>query len=111
MALGKKFSMFLMFLGINAYADEQGIENTIEVKDEIESATAVDSSDSGYIHFGNYTQNPYIGMPSLGGTQSISAKDNSESSLLAQLFENGTWNSLGATRYVDQKSFNNIAMP
>lgn len=107
MALGKKFSMFLMFLGINAYADEQGIENTIEVKDEIESATAVDSSDSGYIHFGNYTQNPYIGMPSLGGTQSISAKDNSESSLLGQLFENGTWNAFGAASYVEQNSFNN----
>lgn len=81
----------------DAYADD-----TLAKIDNDEDLTP----SATYIGREAYTQNPYLGMPSLGGTQRV------ESALLNQSvaqkwFADGTWNVIGEASYVNINGNNN----
>ncbi len=60
-----------------------------------------------YIDRQAYLQNPYIGMPSGGGTQDIIESQFNADSSARKLFSDGSWNIMGAASYVDQNGTNN----
>ena len=74
-----------IFLVIHlSYADEQLNTETINQHQLVESSSATQSQD--YISRGNYIQNPYIGMPSAGGTQELSESDFSRDNIAKKWF-------------------------
>jgi hypothetical protein len=77
----------LILLGNYAIADG----DTVAKAEDNEDLTPAGS----YIGRNAYTQNPYIGMPSLGGTQNISESALVTHNFAEKLFADGTWNVMG----------------
>lgn len=103
---GKKLlSVILITMCGFSYADEQQVEQVLVQDKEIESQP--ETADTGYIFRGNYIQNPYIGMPSGGGTQNISESEFTRDNVAQKWFTDGTWNVFGAASYVNQNGANN----
>jgi hypothetical protein len=67
------------------------------------------STNNSYIDRAAYIQNPYIGMPSFGGTQSVSESALVNQSAAQKLFTDGTWNVIGEATYVNIQGGNNFA--
>ncbi len=65
------------------------------------------SSSGNYIARGNYLENPYLGMPSGGGTAEIAESQLQTMNAAQKLFSSGTWNVFGAYSYVNQNGANN----
>lgn len=89
-----------------ALADEQLTTEAVDQAKAIES-TPVAAEEPSYISRQAYTQNPYIGMPSGGGTQDVSESDFARDNVAQKWFADGTWNVFGATSYVNQNGANN----
>ncbi|TXI91370.1 MAG: hypothetical protein E6Q33_10540, partial [Neisseriales bacterium] len=103
---GKKLlSVILITMCGFSYADDQQVEQVLVQDKEIESQP--ETADIGYIFRGNYIQNPYIGMPSGGGTQNISESEFTRDNVAQKWFTDGTWNVFGAASYVNQNGANN----
>ena len=62
-----------------------------------------------YISASAYIQNPYIGMPSLGGTQNIAESQQEKQNIAEKWFADGTWNVIGEASYVSQNGVGNYA--
>ncbi len=62
-----------------------------------------------YISPNTYTQNPYIGLPSLSGTQTISESQTSSQNVAQKWFEDGTWNVIAQASYIGTPGANNYA--
>lgn len=60
--------------------------------DSNESIPVVVNQNAGYITTGNYLQNPYMGLTSKGGTQTISESQFVSQSFAGHVFADGTWN-------------------
>ena len=56
---------------------------------------------ASYISTHAYTQNPFIGLPSLGGTQYISESISARHNVAQKWFADGTWNVQGVASYLD----------
>lgn len=100
----KKYLFYLVpsFFASYSYADGQLTTET-KNQDSIEQQYQSDQ----YISPSGYTQNPYIGMPSGGGTKNTSESDYANDSVAAKLFNDGTWNVWGGASWVDQNGANN----
>ncbi len=101
----KLLPVILMVASGFSYADEQQTDQVVTQEKEAESQP--ETTDNGYIFRGNYTQNPYVGMPSGGGTQNISESEFARDNVAQKWFTDGTWNVFGAASYVDQNGANN----
>ncbi len=64
---------------------------------------------ASYISSTGYTQNPYVGMSSGGGTFNAQESQIELQSLVSKWFNNGTWNVFGAANYVDVNGANNYS--
>ncbi len=85
--------VLLAFLAARALADGQLVT---EVEEEKAALEDVASPPPDFIRAQAYIQNPYIGLPSAGGTQQKS-----------ELFSDGTWNAYAAASYMNQQGSNN----
>lgn len=63
---------------------------------------------STYISASSYIQNPYVGMPSGGGTQTVAESQLEVQNIAQKWFSDGTWNVIGEMSYVDQGGANNF---
>jgi hypothetical protein len=61
-----------------------------------------------YINPGAYNQNPYINMPSLGGTQYVAESAKLNQNFAEKLFADGTWNVMGDASYVNSQYISNF---
>jgi hypothetical protein len=79
--------------------------------DEVDDAHAAEANEvpaaASYISATGYTENPYIGMPSGGGTQNVPESQMEVQNIAQKWFADGTWNVFGAASYVDQAGANN----
>lgn len=80
---------------------------TAETNEINESSVEVSEVSSDYINRQAYIQNPYIGMPSGGGTQNIAESQYVGMTAAEKLFTTGSWNVFGAASYVSQNGANN----
>ena len=60
-----------------------------------------------YLSPQSYLQNPYIAMPSGGGTQTVRANQLAQQTIWQQWFTDGTWNVMGEASYISQNGGNN----
>lgn len=74
---------------------------------EEESEEQANSFSSSYLSSRNYLQNPYWGLPSLGGSAAITESQTTTKSTTQKLFSNGSWNAMGVASYYDQNGGNN----
>src|SRR6185437_15965463 len=92
----KKILLCILILLVN-YAVADG--DTIVKAEENQDLTPAGS----YIGREAYTQNPYIGMPSLGGTQHVSESAMASQNFAEKLFADGTWNAMGVASYINSQ--------
>ena len=81
--------------------------NTYGLTPEEESQEQTTTVASGYLSHGNYLQNPYLGLPSQGGTASLSESQIASDGIAKRIFGDGTWNVMGVASYYDQNGGNN----
>lgn len=96
----KKIIIFILSLiSSSIFADGDTVTNAEENEDL--------SSNGKYISKKSYTQNPYISLPSYGGTQSISESAQANQNIAEKLFADGTWNVLGEATYLNLQGASN----
>lgn len=88
-----------IIMSSTAFADGETIEKAEEKEDL--------STNNSYIAREAYIQNPYVGMPSLGGTQNIGESELANQNISKKLFNDGTWNVIGEASYVNIQGINN----
>lgn len=96
------FMISLSFFSGYLYADEQSLST-----DQQNIESAIEPTNNNYISKNAFTQNPYIGMASGGGTQDVSESQYYNDNVAQKWFRDGTWNVYGAASYVDQNGYNN----
>lgn len=99
----KIFITTFCFLSTTAFADDD-LTAHAALGDQIEELAPANT----YISASAYIQNPYTGMVSGGGTQSISESQLEIQNVAQKWFADGTWNVFGAASYVDQAGANNF---
>lgn len=98
----KKMALIIFSLYRLAYADEQSIA---EVKSQDESQ--IENSASAYTFKNIYIQNPYVGMPSGGGSAAQIESQLTNDDIAKKLFTDGTWNLFSGASYVSLNGSNN----
>jgi hypothetical protein len=76
---------------------------TLEEESQEQTTTVA----SGYLSRGNYLQNPYLSLPSQGGTANLSESQIASDGIANRIFSDGTWNVMGVASYYDQNGANN----
>lgn len=92
----------MTIFSVSCYANEQSVQLVKEI-----SESTVSTSTPDYISISAFNQNPYIGLPSGGGTRDISESDYFSDSVAKRLFSDGTWNAFAAGSYSPQNGYNN----
>lgn len=87
-------------LAVIAFADEDAPAHEAEAEQVSPAAS--------YISTSSYIQNPYVGMPSKGGTQNITESQLELQNVAEKWFTDGAWNVMGMGSYVNQAGGNNI---
>lgn len=94
-------TIFFSYISI-VFADDQQATEKNKKESQLISKSELSINPKEYI------QNPYIGLPSGGGTHEIDKSQlKSQTSLLSNLLMDGTWNTFAATSYVNQNGANN----
>lgn len=84
------------------FADDDDHQMDIDLKN------IVNTSNSNYIATTSYIQNPYISLPSSGGTQNLTESSLLNQSVGEKLFMDGTWNILSEGSYLLQNGVSNV---
>jgi hypothetical protein len=92
----KKILLCMLIILVN-YAQADG--DTVAKAEDNEDLSPAGS----YIGRNAYTQNPYIGMPSLGGTQNISESTIASQNFAEKLFADGSWNVMGEAAFLNSQ--------
>ncbi len=94
-----KKTIYLIFLGFanSVYADGELIEHDV---------TTISAT---FISPNAYSQDPYIGLPSISGTQTIIESQTLSKNVAQKLFEDGTWNVIAQASYMGITGANNYA--
>lgn len=65
------------------------------------------NSNSTFIDRQAYIQNPYAGLPSMGGTQNVAESQLANQSVWQKWFGDGTWNSMSSISYANTGGYSN----
>lgn len=99
----KLFIPIVLFLCNFAVADDDPLSAHAALSNEVEEVNYAND----YISANSYIQNPYVGMPSGGGTQKISESQLLDQSVASKWFTKGTWNVMGQASFVSQNGISN----
>ena len=100
----KIFFTALCLAAATAIADEVVLDSHDALGSEPEEQAPAKT----YISASSYIQNPYVGMPSKGGTQTVSESQMEVQNVAEKWFGDGTWNVFGAASYIDNAGANNF---
>lgn len=67
------------------------------------------NTNAAYISDQSYIQNPFIGLPSLGGTQTVTENQKTNHNVAEKWFADGAWNVQSSAAYLNLTGANNYA--
>src|SRR6185437_6850992 len=99
----KNWFIFILFIVSSVtYAADNELVAHAAIAEEILPPAAT------YISAQAYNQNPYVGMPSGGGTQNVSESQLKTQNVAEKWFADGAYNVFGAASYVNQAGADNF---
>ncbi|MCE3269358.1 MAG: hypothetical protein K0R49_1610 [Burkholderiales bacterium] len=102
-----KLLMSLLFLVAYVVVIYANPAPTNDSTDSHDAQAQAASPTTNYISTQAYLQNPYIEMPSGGGTQNVQESEYARDNVAQKWFADGTWNIFGAGSYINQNGYNN----